>query len=62
VPVALVEARPDRAVSADDLLAHARSSLSGYEVPTEVRFVTSMPRTDSGKVDLAAARALFPKG
>lgn len=56
VPVALVERREGDVLSVEDLLAHARASLSGYEVPTEVRFVDELPRTDSGKIDLAAAR------
>lgn len=59
VPVALVERRVGHELTEDDLLAHARASLSGYEVPTTIRFVAEMPRTDSGKIDLSEARAAF---
>jgi acyl-coenzyme A synthetase/AMP-(fatty) acid ligase len=60
VPVAAVELRPgDEPVTADDLAAHASAVLTRYEVPTEIRIVEALPRTDSHKVDLAAVRALF---
>ncbi len=36
------------------LVAHARSRLAGYKVPKHVRFVESIPRLGSGKVDRAA--------
>ena len=32
----------------------AAESLAPYEVPTEIHVVDQIPRTDSGKVDLAA--------
>ena len=41
----------------DDLLADAAADvLARYELPTEIRIVDALPRTDSGKVDLAAVR------
>jgi acyl-CoA synthetase (AMP-forming)/AMP-acid ligase II len=60
VPVAVVELRDDEpAVTADELLAWAGTVLARYEVPTELRIVEQLPRTDSHKVDLAAVRALL---
>ena len=60
VPVAAVEFRPGGdAITTDELLAHASSSLARYELPAEIRIVDAMPRTASAKVDLAAVGALF---
>jgi acyl-CoA synthetase (AMP-forming)/AMP-acid ligase II len=60
VPVAAVELRAGAdPVTADDLVAHVAARLAGYEVPTEVRIVDALPRTESAKVDLTAVRALF---
>jgi acyl-CoA synthetase (AMP-forming)/AMP-acid ligase II len=60
VPVAAVELRGGEApITAQDLLAHARTSLAGYELPAEIRIVDALPRTASAKVDLAAVTALF---
>ena len=60
VPVAAVELRPGvPAVSADVLLAEAAKVLARYELPAELRLVETLPRTPSGKVDLAAVRALL---
>jgi long-chain acyl-CoA synthetase len=60
VPVAAVELRPGtNAVSTDELLTEAAKTLARYELPAEVRLVETLPRTPSGKVDLAAVRALF---
>ncbi|RAY16896.1 long-chain fatty acid--CoA ligase [Actinomadura craniellae] len=62
VPVAVVEPRPGHALDHETLLAHAGGELARYELPARVRFVASLPRTPSGKVDLAAARALAEPG
>ena len=48
--------------TADDLLAYAGTVLARYELPTEIRIVDQLPRTDSGKVDLAAVAALLRGG
>jgi acyl-CoA synthetase (AMP-forming)/AMP-acid ligase II len=60
VPVAVVELREGAGATpdADELLAHASTLLARYELPTEIRVVDTLPRTDSGKVDLAAVSAL----
>ncbi len=53
VPVALVELRrADADITTQDLLDHLATRLAPYELPTEIRIVDVLPRTDSGKVDL----------
>ena len=47
------------AVGPDELAAFAGESLARYEVPIEIRIVDSLPRTASGKVDLAAVAELL---
>jgi acyl-CoA synthetase (AMP-forming)/AMP-acid ligase II len=60
VPVAVVELRPGAVpVSPDDLLAYASTVLARYELPTAIHEVETLPRTESGKVDLAAVNALL---
>jgi acyl-CoA synthetase (AMP-forming)/AMP-acid ligase II len=63
VPVAAVELRPgDEEITPETLVAHLSARLARYEVPTEIRIVEVLPRTESGKVDLASVRALFVEG
>ncbi|MCK9926451.1 acyl--CoA ligase [Frankia sp. Mgl5] len=59
VPVAAVEPRPGVTVTAEALLAAAAGVLARYELPAQLRVVEALPRTPSGKVDLAAVRELF---
>jgi acyl-coenzyme A synthetase/AMP-(fatty) acid ligase len=60
VPVAAVELRPgDGPVTPEALVAHLSGLLARYEVPTEIRILDALPRTESGKVDLASIRDLF---
>lgn len=60
VPVAAVELRPgDEPVTPETLVAHLSDRLARYEIPTEIRIVDVLPRTESGKVDLASVRAAF---
>lgn len=60
VPVAAVELRPGvEGVGPEELIDFLSGRLSRYEVPTEVLVREHLPRTDSGKVDLGAVRALF---
>ena len=63
VPVAAVELRPGAPpTTARDLLAGAAAVLARYELPADLRLVDALPRTPSGKVDLAAVRALLGDG
>jgi acyl-coenzyme A synthetase/AMP-(fatty) acid ligase len=39
-----------------------RERLSPHKVPEEVRVVTELPRTGSGKIDRRALRELTPAG
>jgi acyl-CoA synthetase (AMP-forming)/AMP-acid ligase II len=60
VPVAAVELRsPVSLVTPGDLLESASKLLARYELPAEIRIVDTLPRTPSGKVELAAVRELF---
>jgi acyl-CoA synthetase (AMP-forming)/AMP-acid ligase II len=58
VPAALVELRSGMDASADELLGGVAGQLARYELPAHVQIVEALPRTASGKVDLAAARAM----
>lgn len=59
VPVAAVELKEGATATVEELLAHAGKVLSRYEIPTEIRIVEVLPRTDAGKADSGAIRALF---
>jgi O-succinylbenzoic acid--CoA ligase len=47
---ALVVVTGDTDVSEDDLRSHCQGSLADYKVPKQVDFVSSLPRTASGKL------------
>jgi acyl-CoA synthetase (AMP-forming)/AMP-acid ligase II len=59
VPVAAVELRDGADAQPAELLAYAGTVLARYELPAEIRVVDALPRTPSGKADLAAVRALL---
>ena len=54
---AFVVVRRDTSASADDLLAHCRSSLAGYKIPKTVEFIGALPRNTAGKVLKTELRA-----
>ncbi|WP_374193329.1 class I adenylate-forming enzyme family protein [Mycolicibacterium sp. S2-37] len=56
-PVALVETR--HPTDAGELTAYLSNRLARYEIPTAIEIVDAIPRTASGKADLAAVRAHF---
>ncbi|KPF81127.1 hypothetical protein IP78_05635 [Brevundimonas sp. AAP58] len=56
---AAVELRPDQTVTAEDLIAFARTSLAAYKIPRRIEFGEVLPRTASGKVQRGALRARF---
>ncbi len=58
VPVAAVERWPDAALDEAAVLRAAGAHLAPYEVPVAVTVVDALPRTASGKADLAAVREL----
>jgi len=47
---ALVVLRPDQIVSSDELIHFCRTRLAGYKCPKSIEFVTSLPRSTSGKL------------
>jgi acyl-coenzyme A synthetase/AMP-(fatty) acid ligase len=60
VPVAAVELQQGSPhARVEELLSAASSILAPYEMPVEIRVVDELPRTPSGKVDLAAVRVLL---
>jgi O-succinylbenzoic acid--CoA ligase len=54
--VAAVVLRPGATVRAADLASWCRERLAGYKVPRAFRFVSELPRTESGKVQRWAVR------
>jgi acyl-coenzyme A synthetase/AMP-(fatty) acid ligase len=60
VPVAAVQLSPGvDAPTPEALLALARTQLTPYEVPVEIKIVAELPRTAAMKVDKRALLALF---
>lgn len=58
--VAIVQLAPDPAggtVAADTVIDHVKGRLAGYKAPRQVRFVESIGRSPSGKVDYRRHRA-----
>jgi len=53
----VVELRPGRQVSEDELVDHVRGPLAAYKAPKRVRFVDSIGRSPAGKVDYARHRS-----
>jgi fatty-acyl-CoA synthase len=47
---ALVVLRPGESASAAEIIAWARERMANYKVPSEIEFVTSLPRAATGKV------------
>ena len=55
---AVVEVRPDHAVTLEELDEHSRLHVAGYKVPREVHFVAKIERSPSGKPDYRWAKAV----
>jgi acyl-CoA synthetase (AMP-forming)/AMP-acid ligase II len=53
---AVVQLRPGRHPSADDVIAHCRKHLAGYKVPRTIHVVPEIQRSPSGKADYPWAR------
>ena len=58
-PVAMVQLREAASADAETLADYLRTRLARYEIPTEIAIVDEIPRTPSGKPDLAAVRLFF---
>jgi fatty-acyl-CoA synthase len=58
--VAVVQLTPDAAdhpPSAESVIGHVKERLAGYKAPRRVRFVETIGRSPSGKVDYARHRS-----
>jgi len=56
-PKAFVLVRPGAAVTAAELIAHARDLLAGYKIPRDIVFASDLPRTPTGKIRKNELRA-----
>jgi len=62
--IAVVQLSPGTAegsVAADTVIEHVKSRLSSYKAPRQVRFVETIGRSPSGKVDYARHKAETPE-
>jgi acyl-CoA synthetase (AMP-forming)/AMP-acid ligase II len=53
---AIVQPRPGRVPTLDDLVAHCRTVIAGYKVPRQLHLVDAIGRTPSGKADYRWAK------
>jgi long-chain acyl-CoA synthetase len=53
---AFVTLKPDARASLDDLIAHCKANLGGFEVPKDVVVLESMPMTSTGKLQKVELR------
>jgi long-chain acyl-CoA synthetase len=59
--VALFIVRKDPQLTEQDIVAHAKKSLTGYKVPKHVYFRTELPKTNVGKILRRALRDELPR-
>jgi len=59
--VALFVVKKDSNLTAEQLIAHCRKSLTGYKVPKHVYFRSELPKTNVGKILRRALRDELPK-
>ncbi|HET8707995.1 MAG TPA: hypothetical protein VFM46_16950, partial [Pseudomonadales bacterium] len=59
VPVAAVELKPGAALDENDILAYLKNKLVAYQVPAQVKIVSTLPRTPSLKICQPDVLALF---
>jgi long-chain acyl-CoA synthetase len=51
IPTAFIVFKDGRSATPDQIRDFCRQSLSEYKVPKQIRFVDSLPRTESGQID-----------
>jgi long-chain acyl-CoA synthetase len=51
IPTAFIVLREGQSVSVEEIRDFCRQSLSEYKVPKQIKFVDSLPRTESGQID-----------
>jgi acyl-CoA synthetase (AMP-forming)/AMP-acid ligase II len=56
---AIVQPRPGRTATLEDVAAHCRTTIAGYKVPRELKVVDAIQRTPSGKADYRWAKEQF---
>jgi fatty-acyl-CoA synthase len=56
---AIVQPRPGRTPTLEDVAAHCRRAIAGYKVPRELELVDAIQRTASGKADYRWAKEQF---
>jgi fatty-acyl-CoA synthase len=61
-PVALVVKREDSDVNADELIEFCRERMAHFKCPTQIRFIDSLPRTVTGKLQKYKLRESFWDG
>lgn len=59
VVAALVVLQPETQLTAESLLATLRNTLAPYKIPKRVNFITTLPRTGSGKVAKEEIKKIF---
>jgi fatty-acyl-CoA synthase len=57
--VGVVSLSPGQHATPEEVVADARTRLSSYKLPKELRLVEQVPRAPNGKADYPAARELF---
>jgi fatty-acyl-CoA synthase len=57
--VGVVSLSPGQRATPEEVVADARTRLSSYKLPKELRLVEQVPRAPNGKADYPAARELF---
>ena len=57
--VAVASLAPGADATADEIIADARTRLSSYKLPKELRVVERVPRAPNGKANYPAAKDLF---
>jgi 3-oxocholest-4-en-26-oate---CoA ligase len=56
---AIVQPRPGRTATLEDVANHCRTTIAGYKVPRELKLVDAIQRTPSGKADYRWAKEQF---
>jgi len=59
---ACVVVKEGKAVTQDDVIAHARTQIAGYKCPKSIDFIDALPRNPSGKILRRELRAPYWEG
>ncbi|HKV43767.1 MAG TPA: fatty acid--CoA ligase [bacterium] len=61
-PKALVVLKPGQRAAAEEIIAHCRSRLAGFKVPSSVEFRDTLPKTGTGKITKHELREPYWRG